>query len=147
MIFPPFDYKVRLYQGEQQIFDIIRNKYVVITPEEWVRQHLVHYLINKLNYPKGLIAVEKQVPLNGLNRRFDLVCYKRDGSVFLLVECKKSGVKLTQQVFDQAFCYNTELCAIHVAITNGNELLCGTFNDGKIVLSSALPQYAEQSCE
>ena len=73
-----------------------------------MRQHLVHYLINVLNYPKGLIALEKQVPLNGLNRRFDLVCYKSDGSVFLLVECKKGGVKLNQQVFDQAFCYNTE---------------------------------------
>lgn len=147
MIFPPFEYRVRLFRGERQIFDIIRNKYVVITPEEWVRQHLLHYLINVLNYPKGLIAVEKQVVLNGLNRRFDLVCYNPDFSVSLLVECKKSGVKLTQQVFDQAFCYNTEMGACHVAITNGDELLCGAFCNGKMVLSSELPQYTGQSCE
>lgn len=141
MIFPPFEYKVRLFQGQRQLFDIIRNRYVVLTPEEWVRQHLVHYLINVLNYPKGLIALEKQVPLNGLNRRFDLVCYKSDGSVFLLVECKKGGVKLSQQVFDQAFCYNTELSACHIAITNGDELMCGTLTNGKLHLSNELPQY------
>lgn len=141
MIFPPFKYSVRIHNGQQQIFDVVRNKYVVITPEEWVRQHLVHYMINVLNYPKGLIALEREVELNGLNRRFDVVCYNRDGSVFLLVECKKSGVKLNQQVFDQAFCYNTVLNACYVAITNGDELICGELTGTQVLLSNSLPIY------
>ena len=143
MIFPPFEYSVRIHNGQRQIFDVVRRKYVVITPEEWVRQHLVHYMIDVLNYPKGLIALEREVELNGLNRRFDVVCYKLDGSVFLLVECKKSGVKLEQKVFDQAFCYNTALNAYYIAITNGDELICGEIADSKVLLSNSLPVYTK----
>lgn len=141
MIFPPFEYKVRLYDGQKQIFDIIRGRYVALTPEEWVRQHLVHYLIEHKSYPKGFIALERAIEINGLSRRFDLVCYKPDGSVFLLVECKKVGVGLSQSVFDQAFCYNTQLNATHIAVTNGDELICGTLANGKLQLSNELPQY------
>ena len=141
MKFPPFDYKVRLFNGERQIFDVVRMKYVAITPEEWVRQHIIHYLINTLNYPKGLIAVEKLVELNGQPRRYDLACFKRDGSVLLLVECKKEGIAMNQQVFDQAFCYNTQLHADYVAITNGDEVICGKLTNNGVVIVNGLPQY------
>jgi len=122
---PAFDYKVRKTSGTILIFDVIRKKYVVLTPEEWVRQHVIHYLAEHKHYPLALIAVEREIQLYGMRRRFDLVCYDREGQPYLLIECKAPAVGLNQKVFDQAFRYNLTLAAPYVAITNGIRHFCG----------------------
>lgn len=122
---PPFEYKVKKQNGQVRIFDSIRKRYVVLTPEEWVRQHFIHFLIERKGYPAQLIAVEKEIQVCGMKRRFDIVCYDRQATPYLIVECKAPSVSLSQVVFDQAFQYNLSISARFVAITNGCEHYCG----------------------
>lgn len=125
LIFPPFDYQVKKQGGVVLIYDVIRKKYVVLTPEEWVRQHLVHYLLEVKGCPPALVAVERTIDLYGLSRRFDVAVFDRSGKPWLLVECKAPSVPLVRQVFDQAFRYNITLAAPYVAVTNGVRHFCG----------------------
>ena len=122
---PPFDYKVKKQSDVTFIFDVVRRKYVVLTPEEWVRQHVVHYLMSDKGCPLSLIALEREIMLYGLPRRFDVVVFDRDGKPWLLIECKAPSVMLSSQVFDQVFRYNISLGAPYVAITNGVKHFCG----------------------
>ena len=122
---PAFEYKVKRHSGAVLIFDVIRKKYVVLTPEEWVRQHVIHYLAEVKKVPVALIAVEREIDLYGLRKRFDVVVFDREGNPWLLVECKAPSVPLTRQVFDQAFRYNMTLEAPYVAVTNGIKHYCG----------------------
>ncbi len=117
--FPPFDYRLKRQGDTPFIYDVIRRRFVTLTPEEWVRQHLVHYLIRHKACPSGLIAIEKEIDLYGRPQRFDVVVYSRQGNPWLLVECKAPSVPLTSRVFDQAFRYNLALAAPYVAVTNG----------------------------
>jgi type I site-specific restriction-modification system R (restriction) subunit len=119
--FPRFEFKLRNLNNRQEIFDILRHKYVSLTPEEWVRQHLISYLILIKGYPASVIGVEKQLLLNKMIKRFDLVVFKRNGSPFVLVECKAPGVEITEKTFDQAARYNMLLQAEYFLITNGLE--------------------------
>lgn len=128
---PAFDYKVKKQSGAVMIFDVIRKKYVVLTPEEWVRQHVVHYLTEVKNVPVALLAIEREIDLYGLRRRFDVVAFDREGKPWLLVECKAPTVPLTRQVFDQAFRYNMTLEAPYVAITNGVKHYCGRIDPAR----------------
>lgn len=138
---PPFDYRVKRQSGTVMIFDIIRKKFVVLTPEEWVRQHVIHYLTEVKNFPLALIAVEKEIDLYGLRRRFDVVTFDRAGSPCLLIECKAPSVELTRQVFDQAFRYNMTLEAPYVAITNGVKHFCGRIERSRgVVFLSDFPE-------
>lgn len=116
---PPFEYKVKKSAGKLWIFDVVRRRYFVLTPEEWVRQHVVHYLIGYRGYPPALVAVEREISVCGLRRRFDIVCFDRSAAPYLVVECKAPSVELTSTVFDQAFRYNLSLRARYVAVTNG----------------------------
>ncbi len=131
LTFPPFAYQIKKQNGMTLIFDIIRKKYVTLTPEEWVRQHLIHYLIEEKHYPRTLIAVEKEINLYGLKRRFDVVCYNRQSEPYLIVECKAPAVALSQTVFDQVFRYNLVMAAPYVAITNGVTHYCGRLNEDR----------------
>lgn len=101
------------------IFDIIRKKYVVLTPEEWVRQHVVHYLIYTRSFRQSYINVEKMFKISNIVKRYDVVVYNPDGSIYLLVECKKPDIKLSQTVFDQIARYNLQLNAKYLMVTNG----------------------------
>lgn len=122
---PPFDYQVKKSNGQLRIFDVVRKQYVVLTPEEWVRQHFIHFLMSYRHYPLASLAVEQEIDVCGQRRRFDIVCYDRQGHPFLVVECKAPSVELCQATFDQAFQYNLTLTARYVAITNGCLHLCG----------------------
>ena len=97
----------------------------MLTPEEWVRQHTVQYLIQENNYPISLINVEKQVKINGMSKRYDIVVFNSDGSIFLIVECKQPDVAISQSTFDQIARYNFTLKAEYLMVTNGlNHYFC-----------------------
>ena len=116
--FPNFEFKLKNRDNKSYIFDIIRKKFILLTPEEWVRQHVVSYLINH-GVSKNHIGVEKKIIVNKLTKRFDVVVFRRDGSVKLLVECKAPNIKISQKVFDQTSIYNKNLNSEFMMITNG----------------------------
>lgn len=123
--FPKFQFRFKSSENKLFIFDEIRKKYVMLTPEEWVRQHVVHFLINVKKYPKSYINVEKIVKLNDMNKRYDIVVFDPKGNIFLLVECKEPQVEITQGVFDQIARYNSSLNAQLLMVTNGlNHYYC-----------------------
>ena len=116
--FPFVKFKFKINDNKTYIFDEIRKKFVLITPEEWVRQNVLKFLINK-NIPINHISIEKKIIVNKLNKRFDIVVFDRNGNVLLLVECKSYNVKLDQKVFDQIAIYNKSIMAKYLMITNG----------------------------
>jgi len=121
---PPFAYKIKNSDANSLIFDALRKKYVVLTPEEWVRQHVVHYLIHHLHYPKSLMSIERGTSYNKLQKRTDLCVYNSNGKPHLLVECKAAHVPVTQEVVRQVSVYNQSLQAPFVVITNGLHHYC-----------------------
>lgn len=121
---PPCSFKISNNAGKYCIFDILRKKYVALTPEEWVRQHFVHYLINSKGFPQGLLANEVQIALNATKKRCDTVLYRRDLSARLIVEYKAPTVEITQAVFDQITRYNMVLKVDYLIVTNGLRHYC-----------------------
>lgn len=111
-------------QGREQVYDALRQKYVRLTPEEWVRQHFIQLLIQAQAVPSGLITIEQAFPFQGMTRRADIVAYDRQAQPWLLVECKAPSVPVTQDVFDQAARYNTVVRAPYLIVTNGLDHYC-----------------------
>ena len=116
--FPDFEFKLKKIDNKTFIFDSFRKKFILLTPEEWVRQHVLNFLVLK-KIPITHIAVEKQIIINSLNKRFDVVIYNNMGDVIMLVECKSPSIKLTQNVFDQISIYNLNLNSKYCMVTNG----------------------------
>lgn len=125
------------------IFDILRKKYLVLTPEEWVRQHFVHYLIDEKNYPVTLIALEKQLVINNRKKRTDILIFNKDGNHDIIVECKAPSVKITQDTFDQIARYNLKLKANFLIVTNGLEhFYCKMdFENETYIFLKEIPKY------
>jgi hypothetical protein len=121
---PEFKLALRKEGGKVLIFDVIRKKYIVLTPEEWVRQHFVHYLIDQFKYPKSLFRVESSLTYNKLQKRSDIVIHNRMGKPWMLIECKAPEIKLTQKAFNQVAVYNMTIGAQYVAVTNGMVQYC-----------------------
>jgi Type I restriction enzyme R protein N terminus (HSDR_N) len=140
---PAFDYVVKKEDGKVFIMDIIRKKYLVLTPEEWVRQHFIHYLVTDLKYPKALIKIEGGLNYNSLQKRSDIVVYNRDGQPWMVVECKSPDEKLSQRTLHQASTYNSTLQARYLTITNGLVHICCDVNwaDGKTTVLDTLPSF------
>ncbi|WP_298220973.1 type I restriction enzyme HsdR N-terminal domain-containing protein [Flavobacterium sp.] len=123
--FPTYQFRFKNSENKIAIFDELRKKFVILTPEEWVRQHVVQYLLTEKKYPKSWINVEKVLKINGLTKRYDIVVFNPDGSIFLLVECKAPEVKITQNTFDQIARYNLTMKAQYLMLTNGqNHYFC-----------------------
>ncbi|HWZ05259.1 MAG TPA: type I restriction enzyme HsdR N-terminal domain-containing protein [Mucilaginibacter sp.] len=116
---PPYPFKITDQNGQLTLFDPIRKKNIVITPEEWVRQHFVQYLINQKKYPKTLIKLEGGHKLHGMAKRSDIVVYNPAGEKILLVECKAPSVTIDQKTFDQVARYNMVHKVKVIAVTNG----------------------------
>lgn len=116
---PPYPFKLTDDNGRLSIFDELRKKQIVLTPEEWVRQHFVQYLIREKGYPRALIKLEGGLKINGLAKRTDIVVFDTEGRKILLVECKAPAVKITQHTFDQAARYNMVHKVPIMAVTNG----------------------------
>ncbi|MFT5884116.1 MAG: hypothetical protein ACI9IP_000571 [Arcticibacterium sp.] len=121
---PSFHGKVTEIEGKSRIFDPIRKKYVVLTPEEWVRQHVINLLINVLNYPKSLLKIESGLTYHDLAKRTDIVVYDKEAKPYLLVECKAAEVKIDKKTISQASVYNKTLKAPYVALSNGLKTFC-----------------------
>ena len=117
--FKKYHFRFKSNENKRLIFDEIRKKFVVLTPEEWVRQHVVQYLIVEKNYPKSHINVEKQLLLNGTKKRYDVVVFNKDGTIHLIVECKAPIIKISQDTFDQIARYNLVTDATYLMVTNG----------------------------
>ena len=123
--FPTYSFRLKNSENNTHIFDVIRKKFVVLQPEEWVRQHCIQYLLQEKNYPISLINVEKVVLINGLKKRYDIVVFNPDGSLAVVVECKAPKVQISQSVFDQIARYNLTLKASYLMVTNGlNHYFC-----------------------
>ncbi|MBT8272715.1 MAG: type I restriction enzyme HsdR N-terminal domain-containing protein [Bacteroidia bacterium] len=119
--FPSYKFRLKNSENKTLIFDEIRKKFVVLQPEEWVRQHCLKYLIEEKKIPKSLISVEKMIELHGTKKRYDIIIFKPDGSIFLIVECKSPQIKINQNTFDQIARYNMVLNANYLMLTNGIE--------------------------
>lgn len=117
--FPQYDFRFKNNQNKVAVFDEFRKKFIDLTPEEWVRQHCAKFLMEEKNFPKSLISIEKQLKLGKVIKRYDIVIYKPNGDINLVVECKAPKVKITQDTFDQIARYNQSLRADYLMITNG----------------------------
>lgn len=138
---PEIECNIRKNKGKVEIFDVIRRKFIILTPEEWVRQHVIHFLINERQYPKALMRIEGGLAYNKLNKRSDIVIYNRQGQPYLLVECKTFQRDLTQAAMNQASVYNQQLKARYIMITNGLRHFCAEFGDGFPVQINEVPAW------
>ncbi len=145
--FPEYPLKLRKVKYQIQVFDRLRKKYVALTPEEWVRQHLIWYLIEELNYPEGLIKLEYSFSVNNQPVRSDIIVFSRDGKPLLLVECKAPTVKIGNDTLDQAGRYNIVTKTNWLVVTNGLQHLCCKidFETQKITFINKIPVYQDIS--
>lgn len=125
---PVYQFKTKQEGERTYIFDAIRKKYLVLTPEEWVRQNFIQYLINEKQFPASLIAIEAGLKYNQLQKRLDVLVYNRQGAPHLIIECKAPEVKITQDVFDQVARYNFVFKAKYLVVTNGLQHFCCEMN-------------------
>ncbi|MFT3945626.1 MAG: type I restriction enzyme HsdR N-terminal domain-containing protein [Agriterribacter sp.] len=118
--YPEYNYKIELKDNREVIFDIVRRLWVNLTPEEWVRQNFLQYLIQVKRYPPSLISVEKEIYLGELKKRCDIVIYNRNGEPYIMVECKAMDVELSTKTVEQVLRYNISIPVNHLVITNGS---------------------------
>jgi len=143
---PPFDHKIRQNSANiPEIWDELRRKYVVLTPEEWVRQHVAQYLLRHLGYPRGLLSLERGHRYNQRQKRTDLVAFGPGGRPLLLVECKRPTVPITPAVAQQVATYNQTMRATYLLLTNGLVHYCWRvdFERGVNERLAEIPTYAE----
>ncbi|WP_183573951.1 type I restriction enzyme HsdR N-terminal domain-containing protein [Mucilaginibacter sp. X5P1] len=142
---PPYPFKISDKDGVLTMFDEIRKKHIIITPEEWVRQHFVQYLINQKNYPKTLIKLEGGLKLHGMAKRTDIVVFNPAGEKILMVECKAPSVSINQKVFDQIARYNMTHKVALLAVSNGlQHYYCNIdFKAKQYKFMENLPDYRE----
>ncbi|MBF4472093.1 type I restriction enzyme HsdR N-terminal domain-containing protein [Flavobacterium sp. HJJ] len=143
--FPSYVFRFKNSENKVSIFDEIRKKFIILTPEEWVRQHVVRFLLEQKKYPKSLINVEKVLMVNGLRKRYDVVVFNPNGTIFILIECKAPEVKISQAVFDQIARYNMTMEAQFLMVTNGlNHYFClMDFENEKYEFLKELPNYKD----
>ncbi len=143
LLFPKYNFKMKSQENNHYVFDIVRKKYVILTPEEWVRQHLLHWFTNEGNYPASLIAVERGIEMNGLKKRFDVLVFNKSGNPLLLAECKSPDIALSQQTFMQAAVYNSRFNCPYLLITNGLSHFYCHYENGKPKLFEGIPKFGE----
>jgi hypothetical protein len=134
LAFPDYEFRLKKSGDKPYIFDELRKKWFVCTPEEWVRQNLIKYLIIDCNYPTGLIAIEKGLKIAGRDFRFDILVYDREFRPLVVVECKAPEIGLDQKVFDQVLHYNYQISAKYFILTNGLNFIMGKVSDDRGVV-------------
>ncbi len=140
---PQYTFTIKQMNGRKMIFDRIRKKMVALTPEEWVRQNFIVFLIENRGFPASLMAIETKVNINGLSQRADIVVFNTKRNPVLVVECKAPSVKITNQVFDQVARYNIKLKTRLICVTNGMNHYCALINKDGLEYSflQVLPEY------
>ncbi|WP_430896978.1 MULTISPECIES: type I restriction enzyme HsdR N-terminal domain-containing protein [unclassified Paraflavitalea] len=137
--YPKHDFRTKTELGKTLIFDEWRKLWVTLSPEEWVRQHVLLYLTNTLNYPSALIAIEKELDLGGMKKRFDVLVYDRNHQPWLMIECKAMDVNLDVKVLEQVMRYGISIPAPYLVITNGSYTLGWERRDGTLVPIEQFP--------
>ncbi len=137
--FPEPNFRIKKEKTRHTIFDEVRRRWVALTPEEWVRQNFLQYLIQAKNYPASLISVEKIIRVGDLSKRYDIVVYK-ENLPWLIVECKESNTPVDVKVIEQVLRYNMALAIKYFVITNGNESFCYEISGDSFRELAALPQ-------
>ena len=142
---PDYPHKIKQENNKAYIFDFIRKKHLVLTPEEWVRQHFVHYLITLKKFPSSLIVIEKGLKLNEMQKRADVLVYNKNGNPLVLVECKAATVKITQETFNQIARYNMVFHVPYLIVTNGLQHYCCKidFNNQSFAFLDNIPMFDE----
>ena len=137
--YPPYQPKIKTTAGKEFIFDDIRKRWVIFTPEEWVRQNFLQYLVIIKKYPATLIAVEKVIELGDLKKRFDIVLYDNNHHPWMIIECKEMSVALDTKVLDQVLRYNVTMQVPYLVITNGSFCYAFQIADGQMKAIDNLP--------
>jgi hypothetical protein len=139
--FPEPQFNVKKEGEKNYLFCLIRKQWLLLTEEEWVRQNFINYLISALHYPASLIAVEKELLLNGLKKRFDILVYNTRHEPWLLVECKAPHVALSEDVLQQVLRYNISIPVTYLVITNGQQTIGWEKRAGSLLLVNTLPEH------
>lgn len=134
-------FKVKNEDGKMKVFDPVRRIYCALTPEEKVRQTVLHHLIEERKYPAGLVAVEYSIKVNGLNQRCDIVVFNRNGEPFMIVECKAETVVIDEKVLHQIIRYYSGLRCDYFLLTNLNTTLCAKVEAGRLIPQDEIPEY------
>ena len=137
--YPPYQPKIKQEAGKEFIFDEIRKRWILLTPEEWVRQNFLQYLVRVKNYPPSLIAVEKEIKLGELKKRFDIVVYDNNTKPWMIIECKEMNVILNKAVLDQLLRYNLSLVVPYLVMTNGSYCMAVSLQDNTMTAMDHLP--------
>ena len=142
---PSYSFRIREQTGKKQIFDGFRRKWIILTPEEWVRQNFARYLTEVKHFPSSLVALERSLRINQHDFRTDVVLFSKSGNPLVVVECKAPEVKITQQVFDQIARYNLELRVSYLIVTNGLAHYCCRFDQDQQTYTflQEIPDYTE----
>jgi len=138
---PHYQFRIRTTGQSKEIFDILRRKFVSLTPEEWVRQHFIMFIKEELHYPAGFISVERGLILNERQKRTDIVVHDQNGKPWMIVECKAPHIALSEQSFYQASSYHLTLNVQYLVITNGIQHYCCKFADGNFSFMKGFPEY------
>ena len=139
--FPKEQTKTRQRAGANEIFDAIRKKWLVLTPEEWVRQNILQFLLLKKNYPASLIAIEREIRLGELKKRCDIVIYNRNSEPWMIIECKEMNVSLSQKTIEQILRYHITLHAKFLVISNGSYCFGFEKKEGQFMQINDFPEF------
>ena len=143
VVYPEPQFRIKETSGKQAIFCAVRKRWMVLTEEEWIRQNFIQYLVSVLHYPLTLMAVEKELLLNGLRKRFDILVYNNNHKPLMLVECKEPAVALNEDVLQQVLRYNMAVPVSYLVLTNGGVTIAWKKQEDGLVLLSTLPHWNE----
>jgi hypothetical protein len=137
--YPEPDFRIKKEEGKDFIFDTLRKKWLILTPEEWVRQNFISYLIREKKYPASLIAIEKEIRLGDMKKRFDILVYDKEHRPWMMIECKGQEIALDEKVLEQVLRYNISLPVEYLIITNGDQCYAWQKKEGKLDPVTDLP--------
>jgi type I site-specific restriction endonuclease len=141
VVYPEPAFRVKKENGIESIFDPLRRQWLVLTEEEWVRQNFIQYLVQALNYPSAFIAIEKEIMLGELKKRFDILIYDSNHKPWMIIECKGPEIILNDSVLQQALRYNISIPVPFIVITNGDSTFAWQKKDNSIGLLESLPAW------
>ena len=137
--YPVFKFQIQEKEGSEIIFDVLRKRWIALTPEEWVRQNFIQYLLQESKYPQAFMAIEKEIMLGELKKRFDVLIYNRNHEPWMMIECKSMDITLDQKVLDQVLRYNISVPVQFMVITNGSYSYAFERKEGGLTMLEELP--------